>query len=72
LIAEPEKALLDWIYLNRQEGLPTPLDELYLQFMARVKLRDYAQRFPRTVNDTIKDLMLETVFPCKTVNKQRH
>lgn len=24
LIAEPEKALLDWIYLTRQEGLPTP------------------------------------------------
>ena len=23
LIAEPEKALLDWIYLNRHEGLPT-------------------------------------------------
>jgi len=30
LIAEPEKALLDWIYLNRQEGLPTPLDELQI------------------------------------------
>src|SRR6202022_5206432 len=24
LIAEPEKALLDWIYLIRQEGLPPP------------------------------------------------
>jgi len=35
LIAEPEKALLDWIYLNRQEGLPTPLDELQLQFLTR-------------------------------------
>jgi predicted transcriptional regulator of viral defense system len=29
-IAEPEKALLDWVYLTRQEGLPTPLDELQL------------------------------------------
>jgi hypothetical protein len=24
-IAEPERALLDWVFLNRQEGLPTPL-----------------------------------------------
>ena len=27
-IAEPEKALLDWIHLQRQEGLPVVLDEL--------------------------------------------
>jgi predicted transcriptional regulator of viral defense system len=63
LIAEPEKALLDWIYLNRQEGLPTPLDEINLQFLAPAKLRSYALRFPRTVNETIKDLLLETAFP---------
>jgi predicted transcriptional regulator of viral defense system len=63
LIAEPEKALLDWIYLSRQEGLPTPLDELHLQFLAPAKLREYAQRFPRTVNEAIKDLLLETAFP---------
>jgi hypothetical protein len=63
LIAEPEKALLDWIYLNRQEGLPTPLDELQLQFLTLAKLRDYAQRFPRTVGETIKDLLIETAYP---------
>ena len=63
LIAEPEKALLDWIYLNRQEGLSTPLDELNLQFLAPAKLRSYALRFPRTVNDTIKDLLLEAAYP---------
>jgi hypothetical protein len=27
-IAEPEKALLDWVYLQCQEGLPAALDEL--------------------------------------------
>jgi predicted transcriptional regulator of viral defense system len=63
LIAEPEKALLDWVYLNRQEGLPTPLDEVNLRFLAPAKLRSYALRFPRTVNDTIKDLLLEAAYP---------
>ena len=62
-IAEPEKALLDWIYLTRQEGLPTPLDEINLQFLNPVKLRAHAERFPKTVNETIKDLLLEKAFP---------
>lgn len=61
-IAEPEKALLDWIYLNRQEGLSTPLDEINLQFLAPAKLRSYALRFPRTVNQTVTDLLLEAAF----------
>ena len=63
LIAEPEKALLDWIYLNRQEGLPTPLDELQLQFLTPAKLRDYALRFPRTVSETVKDFLVEAAYP---------
>lgn len=58
-IAEPEKALLDWIYLNRQEGLPTPLDELNLQFLNFQKLREYAEKFPRTVNEVVTQLLLE-------------
>src|SRR2546421_1565076 len=63
LIAEPEKALLDWIYLIRQEGLPTPFDDLQLQFLNPTKLRKYAERFPRTVQASIKDLLLEKAFP---------
>jgi len=63
LIAEPEKALLDWIYLTRQEGLPTPLDEINLQFLNPGKLRAYAERFPKTVNQIVKDLLLEKAFP---------
>ncbi len=58
-IAAPEKALLDWIYLNRQEGLPTPVDELNLQFLNSQKLREYAEKFPRTVNEVVKELLLE-------------
>src|SRR5437588_9453547 len=63
LVAEPEKALLDWIYLNRQEGLSTPLDELQLQFLTPAKLRDYALRFPRTVSETVKDFLVEAAYP---------
>jgi predicted transcriptional regulator of viral defense system len=71
LIAEPEKALLDWIYLNRQEGLPTPLDELHLQFLNPAKLRNYALRFPRTVSETIKDLLVETAYPLQNSDDRR-
>jgi predicted transcriptional regulator of viral defense system len=70
-IAEPEKALLDWIYLTRQEGLPTPLDELHLQFLSPSKLRDYAVRFPRTVNNVVKDLLLDKTFPSQHAQEQR-
>jgi len=62
-IAEPEKALLDWIYLNRQEGLPTPLDELNLQFLSLQKLRAEAARFPGTVNAVVEKLLLEAIAP---------
>jgi predicted transcriptional regulator of viral defense system len=58
-IAEPEKALLDWIYLNRQEGLPTPVDELNLQFLNLQRLRQYAEKFPRTVREVVNRLILE-------------
>src|SRR5712691_8141389 len=71
LIAEPEKALLDWIYLNRQEGLPTPLDELQFQFLTPAKLRDYALRFPRTVSETVKDFLVEAAFPLQNPDNRR-
>src|SRR6201997_3661305 len=60
-IAEPEKALLDWIYLSRQEGLPTPLDEINVQFLDVSKLRSYAKKFPRTVDEVVKDFLLDHI-----------
>jgi hypothetical protein len=57
-IALPEKALLDWIYLTRQEGLPTPLDEINFEFLDRQKLREFASRFPRTVEEVVNQLLL--------------
>lgn len=49
LIAEPEKAVLDWIYLNLQSGIAPGLDELDFNHVSRRKLLDYAQKFPSTV-----------------------
>src|SRR4029077_17704284 len=48
-IAEPEKALLDWIYLQRQEGLPTAFDELNLKTIDWKKLHRYSLKFPQSV-----------------------
>ncbi len=48
-VADPEKALLDWIYLRRQEGSTVPIDELDLLRLDRTKLLDYASRYPRPV-----------------------
>src|SRR6267142_4837601 len=49
LIAEPEKALLDWIYLSLQEGYTPDLDELTFQPIDRPKLLETGKRYPRTV-----------------------
>jgi predicted transcriptional regulator of viral defense system len=50
-IAEPEKALLDWIYLSLQEGLPVALDELEFQRLDAGKILGYSEQFPKTVRD---------------------
>lgn len=52
-IAEPEKALLDWIYLNLKDGLPVPLDEIQLEKANRTKLIEYARKYPSTVLRTL-------------------
>jgi predicted transcriptional regulator of viral defense system len=54
-IAEPEKALLDWVYLQRQEGLPVALDELSFKPIDRKKLQKYAAKFPKSVQQTVRD-----------------
>jgi predicted transcriptional regulator of viral defense system len=56
-IAEPEKALLDWVYLQRQEGLPVTLDELSLNAIDKKKLRKYALKYPHSVQRTIEELL---------------
>ncbi|OGQ07078.1 MAG: hypothetical protein A3G32_03790 [Deltaproteobacteria bacterium RIFCSPLOWO2_12_FULL_40_28] len=48
-IAEPEKALLDWLYLMSRKGLKPSLDELNWEQLNKKKLRLYARRFPKYV-----------------------
>lgn len=48
LIAEPEKAILDWIYLGLQNGAAPALDELDFSVVDQPKLLNYARRFPRS------------------------
>jgi predicted transcriptional regulator of viral defense system len=48
LIAEPEKAILDWIYLSLQNGVAPALDELDFSGVDRPRLLNYARRFPRS------------------------
>ena len=53
-IAEQEKALLDWIYLQRQEGLPTAFDELNLKAIDWRKLHRYALKYPQSVRRALQ------------------
>lgn len=46
LLAEPEKAIRDWIYLGLQNGTAPALDELHFSNIDRTKLLHYARRFP--------------------------
>jgi predicted transcriptional regulator of viral defense system len=52
-IAEPEKALLDWIYLSLQTGLRPHLDEIDFKRVDKQKLAKYAAKYPGTVRTTL-------------------
>jgi hypothetical protein len=52
-VADPEKALLDWVYLRRQEGSIIHTDELDLQRLDRSKLLQYSAEFPIPVKQQI-------------------
>jgi DNA-binding Lrp family transcriptional regulator len=48
-LAEPEKALLDWLYLERKRGTEIITDEFDFRKLDREKLLLYAQKYPRAV-----------------------
>jgi predicted transcriptional regulator of viral defense system len=58
-IAEPEKALLDWIYFSLQDGFPVQLDEIQFAKLSRSRLVSYAKKFPSTVMQALFLPMLE-------------
>ena len=43
-IAEPQKALLDYLYFNRPEAMEERLSELNLRGFTKKKLADYAKK----------------------------
>ena len=51
--ADPEKALLDWVYLGRQTGTTIHTDELDLHQLDQNKLLRYASEFPGPVKHQI-------------------
>jgi predicted transcriptional regulator of viral defense system len=52
-IAEPEKALLDWIYLSLKIGTKPSLDELDFKPVDKKKLVKYADKYPDTVRTVL-------------------
>ncbi len=52
-IAEPEKALLDWVYLTLQAGLTPSLDEIEFKSIDKQRLAKYAIKYPGTVRNTL-------------------
>jgi predicted transcriptional regulator of viral defense system len=53
LIAEPEKALLDWIYLCLQAGVTPSLDEIGFKSVDKQKLAKYAGKYPGSVRNVL-------------------
>jgi predicted transcriptional regulator of viral defense system len=62
-IAEPEKALLDWIYLTLQSGSTPHLDEIELKPLNKQKLVSYAAKYPRTVQNALSTSLAFEHFP---------
>lgn len=56
-IADPEKALLDFIYFALQQGVEPPFDELDLSHLSHEKLLRYAARYPNTVRNCLVSAM---------------
>lgn len=55
-IAEPEKALLDWIYLRSGKETKLSLDEIHWEEVDREKLKSYSTKFPRDVQKEVRKL----------------
>jgi predicted transcriptional regulator of viral defense system len=58
-LAEPEKALLDWIYFRRTENLPVDTDEFVLSELDRTRLLDYSKRYPKPVEQEVFRLLAQ-------------
>jgi predicted transcriptional regulator of viral defense system len=59
-LAEPEKALLDWVYFRRMEALPVSLDEIRIESLNRSRLLEYAQKYPLPVQRIVLSVLAES------------
>jgi len=55
-IAEPEKALLDAVYLLKKGNLSLALEEIDVSSLSSGKVKSYASRFPRYVQNALTGL----------------
>lgn len=62
-LAEPEKALLDWIYFRSVDGLPVEVDEFHVNGLDRNRLLEGAKKFSAPVRNRIVSLLAETPLP---------
>jgi predicted transcriptional regulator of viral defense system len=61
LIAGPEKAILDWIYLGIRNGSAPALDELDFTNVNRSTLLEYARRFPSSAYRHLLPALVESL-----------
>jgi predicted transcriptional regulator of viral defense system len=61
-LAEPEKALLDWLYFRYQDGLPANLDEFQFQNINLKRLFEGAKKFPKSVREILIPHLLERLL----------
>ncbi|MBS1853123.1 MAG: hypothetical protein JST79_19650 [Acidobacteria bacterium] len=59
-VAEPEKALLDWLYLGRKQGGKVINDEFDLRKLDVKKLLLYTQNYPRSVRHDLLELLVHS------------
>ena len=59
-VAEPEKALLDWFYLERKRGAQAITDEFDFRKLDREKLLLYAEKYPRPVKLELLESLART------------
>lgn len=61
-IAEPEKAILDWVYFRLNDGVPVLLDEFQFERIDASRLFQYAKRFPHSVLQCLTPALFEKRF----------
>ena len=56
-VAEPEKALLDELYMMKRGRAAIPLEELDVDRLSKGRLREFASRFPKEIDEAITEYL---------------